>query len=294
MRSPQIFSPELVLNDLNELSIKIADPCNYLKGVGAPLGILPGNILCFARRDVDALLKPSPRHPVQHHRCILLVALQGAGRVCVDANSFHLQAGEAQVIFPFQFHSYMEMESDDICWLFITFESFSLDSVISLRDSASRRLGGVELILLRELVRSWLQKGSPERIALHLGLLLERLCALDPGLSGPGTSETGLLERVNKYIITRLNQPLGLKELAERLGQSESNLRKCFRSATGCSLGRHIRQLRIQKACNLLHTTSLDISQIGEECGFESVYSFSRGFKTERGISPREYRNGLV
>jgi len=43
-----------------------------------------------------------------------------------------------------------------------------------------------------------------------------------------------------------------------------------FRMLTGGSLGHHLRELRIKKACSLLHGTALSITQIAEQCGFDS------------------------
>jgi len=244
---PRAFLPDARLADLCRLAAKIPSPSNYLQGVETPMGPLPGNILCFARHSVEDLLKPAPRQRTQHHRCVLLVALHGSGRICLDSDSFMLQAGQAQVIFPFQFHSYMEVQPHAICWVFFTFESFALSEIASLRASPSRTLGSTEILLLRELIQCWLEKKQHGLLPLHLGLLLGRLNTLGSSRKNamltPMGADADLLLRVNSYILARLDQPLGLKELALAMGQSESHLRSRFRAATGYSLGRHIRAL---------------------------------------------------
>ena len=288
-------SPDIL--EIRRLSTLLSEPTNYYKGVAGSGRALPENILCFARHGVSDLLAADSRQRTQHHRCVLLVALRGSGRVCLDSESFMIQEGQAQLIFPFQFHSYLEVQPADICWVFVTFESLSLAEIAPLRSSPSRTLGSTELLLLRELVQCWLEKDRRGLLSLHLGLLLGRLCVMGPGpknsAARPVGAEANLLARVNRYILARLDRPFGLKELALAIGQSESHLRARFRAATGISMGRHIRQLRIQQACNLLHTTGLTISEVGANCGFESVYSFSRTFKMERGVSPRDYRRGI-
>lgn len=288
------------LFELRRLVARVPTPANYFKGLSAPMGTLPGNILCFARQAVSDLLRPAAgNQPTQHHRCILLVALKGEGTLCIDADQFAIGEGQAQFICPFQFHSYIGVHPRNICWLFVTFETLSMSDVESLRASPSRTLGSVELTLLHELVRCWMT-GDPQNLpSLHLGLLLARLRAINPQRSRREPSghrssmSADLLCRVNNHILARLDQPLGLKELAVAVGQSTAHLRARFREATGCSLGRHIRQLRMQRACGLLHTTGMSIGEVGEQCGFESVYSFSRTFKAEHGVSPRDYRNGV-
>ena len=47
---------------------------------------------------------------------------------------------------------------------------------------------------------------------------------------------------------------------------------------------------RIARACARLSAIYVSVSQIAEECGFESLYSFSRTFKKEQGSSPLAYR----
>lgn len=298
MKSSAIhLSSKSEFSEISRLATLIPELTNYYKGIASSGRVLPENILCFARHGISDLLDPSCEHRDQHHRCVLLIALRGSGRLCVDSNSFMIQEGQAQLIFPFQFHSYMEVQPDDICWLFVTFESFSLDEIASLRSSPSRTLGPTEIVLLRELIQCWLEEDRQGLLSLHLGLLLGRLNAMGPASNHSVTQRPGadanLLVRVNRYILSRLDRSFGLNDLALAVGQSESHLRARFRSAIGYSIGRHIRQLRIQKACNLLHTTELSIGEVGENCGFDSVYSFSRAFKTVRGVSPRDYRRGI-
>ena len=282
---------------LRKLAALISDPNNYYEGVGGSKSLLPENILCFVRHRNSDLLHPSSKWRTQHHRCVLLIALQGSGRVCVESENFMIREGEAQLIFPFQFHSYLEVQPEEICWLFVTFELFSLAEIACLRSSPSHPLGSTELVLVRELLQCWLEKDRQELLSLHLGLLIRRLSAMGASPKSisaqPVGADANLLARVNGYVRARLDRAFGLKELAAAIGQSESHLRARFRAATGCSIGRHIRNLRLQQACNLLHTSGLSISEVAENCGFDSLYAFSRAFKVEHGISPKEYRRGI-
>lgn len=284
--------------DIRRLASLIPSPTNYFQGAGGPPGVLPENILCFARHRAAELLDP-PNQPStqQHHRCVLLTSIQGTGRLCLDADNFILREGQTQLISPFQFHSYMEVRPDHVCWIFVTFELSSLEEIAALRSSRPRTLGPTELVLLREILHCWLHAGRRAMLSLHLGLLLSRLSAIGPAaaprsrgsLANPGAE---LMTEINSFVQPRLNRPLGLKQLADALGQSESHLRAKFRQTTGKGLGGHVRSLRIQKACRLLRITGLRIGTIADQCGFDSVYSFSRAFKTACGMSPRAYRMG--
>jgi AraC-like DNA-binding protein len=107
----------------------------------------------------------------------------------------------------------------------------------------------------------------------------------------PTTGASNLVGQVNQ-LMQRASAPPSAKEIAGKIGISESHLRAKFRESCGVSLGRHLRRLRMEKACGLLRLTTNRISEVGELCGFSSVFSFSRTFRLTYGVSPRAYRRG--
>jgi transcriptional regulator GlxA family with amidase domain len=86
-------------------------------------------------------------------------------------------------------------------------------------------------------------------------------------------------------------EPMGVKQLAGALGISASHLRARFRVSCGVSIGRHLRSLRLEKACGLLRLSQNRVTEIAEQCGFGSIYSFSRAFHSAYGMSPLAYRH---
>jgi len=85
---------------------------------------------------------------------------------------------------------------------------------------------------------------------------------------------------------------MGAKEIARSLAMSVSHVRARFRASCGVSLGRHLRRLRLEKACGLLRLSQSRVFEVAEECGFASIYSFSRAFRVAYGVSPLAYRHG--
>ncbi|HWL52924.1 MAG TPA: AraC family transcriptional regulator [Chthoniobacteraceae bacterium] len=272
---------------------------DYYSGFGEALTPhLPHNVICFSRLSSSAL---GGSQPHQHHRTILLIAVEGRGKVSVDMETFSLEPGEALLIFPFSFHAYTDFPESAICWLFVTFEKGTLQEMEPLRGAGARRLGEVEWILLAETLACWGEPGRRPLLPFHLGLLLQRLAATGgapPGFS-PGDGEAqgagaALLRKVNSHLFPRLDQPLPVKAIARAMGQSESHFRARFRAVAGVGLGRHVRRLRMKRASDLLHTSSLSVSEVARQCGFESLYAFSRAFKAEYGVSPRAYRRSSL
>ena len=255
---------------------------------------LPDNIVCFQRCAASELNRPR-RGRALHHRCVLIIALKTSVTLRVDDRAIRLHEGEGILILPFQFHHYVEPETEDMRWMFVTFDDGDVARYEALRFrpfSLTPEISG----LAADLVASYLQEGPESDILpLWLALLLARLRRQEPvKREGQMTAiAPGMVMQVNQ-LVHQNSQPLGIKEIAGALGISQSHLRARFRASCGVSLGKHLRRLRLEKACGLLRLTPNRVSEIAELCGFNSIYHFSRAFHAQYGVSPMAYRHGDV
>jgi len=80
------------------------------------------------------------------------------------------------------------------------------------------------------------------------------------------------------------------KKLAESVGVSVSYLHHLFKKETGTSLAKYTKDLRLEKACELLETTNLSVKEIRTKTGLTGKLHFYRDFKQKFGLSPTEYR----
>ncbi|CAN7514265.1 GlxA family transcriptional regulator [Pararhizobium sp. LjRoot255] len=110
---------------------------------------------------------------------------------------------------------------------------------------------------------------------------LGRMEALDPDLA----RAIRLMERT-------LDRPLSIAALALRAGQSRRKLEKRFVKALGIGPGTYYLRLRLQAAHRLVSDTELSVRDIALRCGFDSLSSFSRAFKSQYGESPLKLRHG--
>ena len=81
--------------------------------------------------------------------------------------------------------------------------------------------------------------------------------------------------------------------LSDNLNISPSYLSDMLRSLTGQNAQQHIHQKLIEKAKEKLSTTSLTVSEVAYELGFEHPQSFSKLFKTKTSLSPLEFRRSF-
>jgi AraC-like DNA-binding protein len=274
---------------LTALARRLPSPDNPLHGRRRPPPPLPENVIFFQRRSGTELNRPQ-RGRAMHHRHVLIVPLRGKATVCADDLEVVLAPGQGLVVLPYQYHHYAFAERS-LHWLFITFEYAQgvvmeplRNSVFSISSQLADEFGA--------LLRAQREPADDALPELRLALLLARL-APPPGraalIPASGMSSTLKLQ-VNHSAQKRRPAVPTIRELAAGLGMSPSHLRTRFRASCGVSLGRHMRELRLERACGLLRMTPARISEIAEQCGFNSLFSFSRAFSRRHGLSPSAYR----
>ena len=99
-----------------------------------------------------------------------------------------------------------------------------------------------------------------------------------------------IVKKCQVHMLENFDQPLDMKAYANEMQVSYTYLRRIFKQITGTSPQQYILKLRLQKARDLLVMTSKPVKEIALDCGFNSPYYFSRYFKEDRGMAPREYR----
>lgn len=81
-----------------------------------------------------------------------------------------------------------------------------------------------------------------------------------------------------------------VQDIASALNVSPKYLSTLLKILTGQNTQQHIHEMLIKKAKEKLSTTSLSVSEIAYELGFEHPQSFSKLFKTKTNQSPMEFR----
>lgn len=92
------------------------------------------------------------------------------------------------------------------------------------------------------------------------------------------------------YMLQHLNKRLQVGELASMASVSPSHFFALFKRRTGCAPIDFFIRLRMQHACQLLDSTSLNVKEIAAVLGYEDPFYFSRAFKAVNRVSPSEYR----
>lgn len=109
-------------------------------------------------------------------------------------------------------------------------------------------------------------------------------------VAGAGATATGdrVIDRCIELMKTHIEDPLPLREIAEQLGLTDRSMERRFKATLGTTPGSFYRELRLNRAVNLLLNTTLSIQEIGLACGFAG--GFTGVFKRVFGIPPKELR----
>ena len=94
---------------------------------------------------------------------------------------------------------------------------------------------------------------------------------------------------VLEYMREHLAEPLSVADMAERVSLSPSAFAHLFREVTGRSPYQFLKEMRLDKARELLVEGQFAVARVSKEVGYGSVSHFIREFRARFGVTPRAY-----
>ncbi|TYP75094.1 helix-turn-helix domain-containing protein [Aquimarina intermedia] len=101
------------------------------------------------------------------------------------------------------------------------------------------------------------------------------------------------LELITKIIEENPERQFCIKDLCKQSGLSVAKLQRGFKDMHNCTVAIFIRNVRLEKAIEMLKTTNLNISEIVYSVGLNSRSYFCRIFKKRFRCSPKHYQQML-
>lgn len=93
-----------------------------------------------------------------------------------------------------------------------------------------------------------------------------------------------------QYIHDHASEELNVARIAQSACVSESECLRCFHTTIGTTPIQYVKQYRIQRAAQLLTSTSDRIADIAAQCGFQDISYFTKSFRELKHCVPSEYR----
>ena len=82
-----------------------------------------------------------------------------------------------------------------------------------------------------------------------------------------------------------------VEQFQQEMGMSRMQLHRKLKALTNSSASEFIRNIRLERACQLLSQKSLRVSEVAYSCGFNSLSYFNQCFKEKYGVTPANYES---
>lgn len=151
--------------------------------------------------------------------------------------------------------------------------------------------------VLRNLWALCDEEGAPSRLLARAAgcELLAELCRLGgaPFSAAKGGLAAGAERRCMDLMRVRLAEDISLDELANEAQLSPFHFARMFKQSVGLPPRAYLTRLRVEKACELLETTDLPVTEIAFEVGYSSNQVLARVFVKHQRMSPTDYRRAV-
>ena len=123
-----------------------------------------------------------------------------------------------------------------------------------------------------------------------LRLKYDRIHIMDSGKWIPESVDDKFMERILKIVNSNLrDHNFDVGWLQEHIGMSKTHLTRKLKILTGLSPGTLIRNIRLEKAAELLKNNKGNITEIANIVGVSNPSNFTKSFRKYFGVSPKEY-----
>lgn len=102
------------------------------------------------------------------------------------------------------------------------------------------------------------------------------------------------IELARKYINDNYNKDLNMAVVSNYVSMNYSLFSYSFKGYTGKNFVNYLKEIRIEKAKELLKDTDLKVIEISQQVGYDNEKHFMKTFKAMCGVSPGEYRKNMT
>src|SRR5579862_2538557 len=165
------------------------------------------------------------------------------------------------------------------------------------RKFADSRLGALATAVHAEMVAGFpsgrLFLDSIEQ-AMAVALVSGQAVRYRPVRVSRGGLGPARLRRIRELVHARLEDELGLDELAQSVGLSTAHFARMFRKSTGETPHQFVLRNRLERAKAMLRVPNTRVLAVAVACGFKTQQHFAQVFRNIYGVSPTEYREHFL
>jgi len=244
---------------------------------------------------------------------ILLVGPAAPNVYSVGKNRYELDPGDIVIVWPMEMHAVVDADRDVA--MVVQFSNGFINSLFDLRRimhmfrnlhviraKAHPELASKLGRIISGMAEIFFSERDDREIRCCMLLmefmltLLEYRKELMPDIAEEEQQAYGedIIRRmmsVTDYIKNNLTaDDLSQTTMAEMAGISRDYFSRIFKNITGMNYSKWLNTIRLEKATELLSDEGRSLTEVAMLSGFQSIPSFNRVFKEEKGMAPRDYR----
>lgn len=249
--------------------------------------VLCGHYYCDSAYAVSRSSYPNP---------LLMFLRSGSMTLRYDGTAYHAEKGDIIAIDCDRPHSYCA--DGEVEFFYLHFDGSNSHALVYAIAADSPILRREENVLVGQRMYDMVQDYKRYGLGSEAGdsmRIYQLLTWLSLPANNPARSSDPIHQTV-EYIRKHVGENITLKELADMAHLSACHYSHEFKRQTGFSPLEYVINTRLEKAKMLLLQTTLSVTDIAYEVGYESGGSLSNLFIKKTGCSPRAYRrsNGIA
>lgn len=227
----------------------------------------------------------------------------GKGTYHWNNKKYELKKGQAFLIYPEEVTTYKADSKDPWSYLWIGFHGYRaeefLDNMGFSRKQPILEIENIKqveshidrILLANKLTCANELKRLSELLALFAFIMEEHPKVDQKKAVYPGEL---YVRYALEYMMNHYNEKIKIDDLADIIGISRSYFTGIFKKEVKMSPQEYLKNLRMEKAAFLLHSSEESIQEIAQQSGYEDSLSFSKAFKQKHGVSPSVFRDQKV
>lgn len=227
-------------------------------------------------------------YPQHLHVCYeLIILLDGEMKVNIDNTEYILKKHDSVLIFPNQIHLLESTNSKHVLFL------FSSKFVQAYTTKKQGTIPKNNKFSLSQNIVKMLTSLNENSSIFEIKGALYTICGIfdrEKTYKSAYMDKDNLLVKIFKFVEENFKGDCSLSNLSKTIGYEYTYLSRHFKHFTGISYNQYVNISRLNYASYLLHNTSISILECSIECGYNSLRSFNRTFKSFYGMTPREYK----
>lgn len=252
-------------------------------------------------------------YPLHHHNFAeLSFVVEGSGTEIVNGRAHRFKAGTVTFLLPHHIHEVRVNSAAvvkyncmfDLNLLFLSPSDRDLANALlktgidypshyDLDEKQTVHMTGLFEALRREYEDNGFAKESALRSKLmEAFIFLLRTPKVPPfaGSSSASVQTRNCMVDILHYLHVNYQEEITLSVLAERFDRNASYISRMFKQLVGQTFTEYLHALRVSRAASLLATTSMSITDIAIDVGFDHTRTFTRAFKYAKGTTPKQFR----